>query len=105
MSLFTKVEIERDKKDIHILIRCGIGDTLAYLARLDSLLKVYPQSRIYFHVGGFRKIPEMIAAQQGRAPAAIWRSGRGVWPKSGWAENYLGAGPAAADNDCVADPR
>jgi ADP-heptose:LPS heptosyltransferase len=61
MSLFTKVEIERDKRDIHILIRCGIGDTLAYLARLDSLLKVYPQSRIYFHVGGFRKIPEMIA--------------------------------------------
>jgi ADP-heptose:LPS heptosyltransferase len=61
MSLFTKVEIERDKRDIHILIRCGIGDSLTHLARLDSLLKVYPQSRIYFHVGGFRKIPEMIA--------------------------------------------
>ncbi len=61
MSLFTKTEIERDKRDIHILIRCGIGDTLAYLARLDSLLKSYPQSRVYFHVGGFRKIPEMIA--------------------------------------------
>lgn len=61
MSLFRKTEIERDKKDIHILIRCGIGDTLAYLARLDSLLKMYPQSRVYFHVGGFRKIPEMIA--------------------------------------------
>ncbi|MFZ5629984.1 MAG: glycosyltransferase family 9 protein [Spirochaetota bacterium] len=61
MSLFTKPEVERDKIDIHILIRCGIGDTLAYLARLDSLLKVHPNARIYFHVGGFRKIPEMIA--------------------------------------------
>ncbi len=62
MSLFTKqAEITRDRRDIHILIRCGIGDTLAYLARLDSLLRVYPDSRVYFHVGGFRNIPEMIA--------------------------------------------
>lgn len=61
MSLFTKPEPDRARKDIHILIRCGIGDTLAYLARLNSLLRMYPDSRIYFHVGGFSRIPEMIA--------------------------------------------
>lgn len=62
MLWFTnKKEPERLRKDIHILIRCGIGDTLAYLARLNSLLRVYPDHRIYFHVGGFRNIPEMIA--------------------------------------------
>ena len=56
MSLFTKkVEPERERKDIHILMRCGIGDTLAYLARLNSLLRVYPGSRVYFHVGGFQQ--------------------------------------------------
>jgi ADP-heptose:LPS heptosyltransferase len=61
MSLFTKPEIERQRKDIHILIRCGIGDTLAYLARLNSLLEKYPEHRVYFHVGGYKHIPEMIA--------------------------------------------
>lgn len=62
MSWFTKPEkTVRARQDIHILIRCGIGDTLAYLARLNSLLKVYPGRRVYFHIGGFGVIPEMIA--------------------------------------------
>lgn len=63
MSWFSKTtkEPDRARKDIHILIRCGIGDTLAYLARLDSLLALNPGARIYFHVGGYGRIPEMIA--------------------------------------------
>ena len=47
--------------NIHILVRCGIGDLYAHITRLPSLQKEYPNSRIYFYVGGGSIIPQLLA--------------------------------------------
>jgi hypothetical protein len=62
LQLFAKKQApERRRKDLHILVKCGIGDVIAYLARLDSLLAKYDNPRVYFHVGSYGEIPELIA--------------------------------------------
>jgi len=61
MTFFKKRTLHRDKVDIHILMRGGIGDALMILGRLDALLESSPEARVYFYVGGYARIPEAIS--------------------------------------------
>lgn len=59
---FYPEKLSKDRvPNIHILVRCGIGDIYTFLTRIPSLKKEYPESRIYFHVGGWDCIPRLIA--------------------------------------------
>jgi hypothetical protein len=42
---------------IHIVARCGIGDILSHIAKIDDIKHKHSQDKIKFWIGGYKNIP------------------------------------------------